>query len=80
MCRLCIDKTKMSVTDFDHYFAHDLEKLKPFVEDDLVVVTPKEIRVTERGKLTLRNIAMCFDAHLERVRQDAKTPVFSRTV
>lgn len=80
MCRLCIDKNKRTSFVFNDYFARDLEKLKPFIEDDLVVVTPDEIRVTERGKLTLRNIAMCFDAYLERVRQGAKTPVFSRTV
>lgn len=80
MCRLQVDKNLMPVAHFDHYFAREVEKLKPFVADNLVIVTPKEIRVTERGKLTLRNIAMCFDAHLERVRQGAKTPVFSRTV
>ncbi len=49
--------------DFRRYFAADLARLRPFVEDGLVSLGKGEIRVGSRGRLVLRNIAMCFDAY-----------------
>ena len=83
MCHMRVDKTtfaRQHNIDFDAYFAADLPLLTGFVEDALLTLTPQEIRVVGDGKLVLRNIAMCFDAHLDAIRRTAKNPVFSRTV
>ena len=51
--------------DFRTYFAEALHKLQPLIEDDLVRVERERVRVTPRGQLLLRNIAMCFDRYLD---------------
>lgn len=83
MCHMRVDKNKFSAAhqiDFDSYFAADLALLTDFIADELIVISPQEIRVIGNGKLVLRNIAMCFDAHLDDIRRTATNPVFSRTV
>ena len=62
---------------FDEYFDTSLDRLDEFVEADLVRHTIERIIVADEGRLFLRNIAMCFDAYLEKLR---KTTTFSRTV
>lgn len=62
---------------FDEYFADDLPRLQPLVEDGLVALCGQAIRVTPRGRPMLRNIAMCFDAYLGK---GASTPRYSRTI
>ena len=52
--------------DFADYFAADIARLRALVADGLVQVSPQRIAVTARGRLLLRVIAMCFDAHLVR--------------
>ncbi|NLA67742.1 MAG: oxygen-independent coproporphyrinogen III oxidase [Gammaproteobacteria bacterium] len=49
---------------FRDYFAAELEKLAPLEADGLVRLAQDRIRVTARGRLLLRNIAMCFDRYL----------------
>ncbi len=61
----------------DAYFADALSELASLQADGLVTVTPGHIRVTELGRIFLRNIAMCFDAYLK---QPATQPRYSRTV
>lgn len=81
MCNLEIDKPRvehMFQIEFDSYFAADLPKLKPFVDDGLVTVEKGRISVIGSGILIIRNLAMCFDAYLERMMQEK--PVFSKTV
>jgi oxygen-independent coproporphyrinogen III oxidase len=51
--------------DFEDYFADALQRLQPLVDDGLVVLAPGTIRATSRGRLLLRNIAMCFDRYLQ---------------
>ena len=65
---------------FDDYFKDDQNLLSELSADGLVQVSTNMIKVTESGKLFLRNIAMCFDVYLESIRKGAKNPVFSRTV
>lgn len=81
MCRLEIDKreieTRFGIV-FDEYFADDLPKLGVFAEDGLLILEPDKIRVAGSGILVIRNIAMCFDAYLERMMKEK--PVFSKTV
>jgi oxygen-independent coproporphyrinogen-3 oxidase len=65
--------------DFDTYFADALIKLQPLAEDGLVRVGDSRISVTSRGRLLLRNIAMCFDRYLEQPAA-VVTPRFSRAI
>ncbi|HRH45645.1 MAG TPA: oxygen-independent coproporphyrinogen III oxidase [Pyrinomonadaceae bacterium] len=81
MCNLEIDKrdieTKFGI-DFEEYFAADIPKLKVFIEDGLLENDADKIKVIGSGILVIRNIAMCFDAYLEKMM--AEKPVFSKTV
>ena len=63
--------------DFADYFAAALDHLVPLLEDGLVRFTPRRMLVTARGRLFLRNIAMCFDRYLE---QAAPVQQFSRAI
>jgi oxygen-independent coproporphyrinogen-3 oxidase len=63
---------------FDDYFREALAALRPMADDSLVRVDGDRITVSPLGRLLLRNIAMCFDAYLER---PATAPVqFSRAI
>lgn len=81
MCNLEIDKrdieTKFGI-NFEDYFAADIPKLKFFIEDELLENNADKIKVIGSGILVIRNIAMCFDAYLEKMM--AEKPVFSKTV
>lgn len=46
------------------YFAEDLARLAPLEQDGLVAWQGETLRVTTRGRLLLRHVAMCFDRHL----------------
>jgi oxygen-independent coproporphyrinogen-3 oxidase len=63
--------------NFKEYFANGLENLKQFEPDNLVIVDSNKIKVTEMGRLLIRNIAMSFDAFLEK---DSGKVRYSRTV
>lgn len=62
---------------FADYFADDLRLLAPLAADGLVAVNEKEIVVTPKGRLLIRNICMCFDIYL---RQKARLQQFSRVI
>jgi oxygen-independent coproporphyrinogen-3 oxidase len=81
MCNLEIDKQAIEAKfgiDFEDYFAADLPKLGVFIQDGLLENTSGKIKVIGSGILVIRNIAMCFDAYLEKMMQEK--PVFSKTV
>ena len=65
--------------DFCEYFADAMIRLQPLEEDGLVKVERERIRVTSRGRLLLRNIAMCFDRYLDQPAAVA-SPRFSRAI
>ncbi|CAH7487061.1 coproporphyrinogen III dehydrogenase [Vibrio chagasii] len=80
ICNFKLDKTMIEsefAVDFNCYFKEDLELLQTFINDDLVEVDDKEIRVTLRGRLLIRNICMCFDKYL---RAKARQQQFSRVI
>jgi oxygen-independent coproporphyrinogen-3 oxidase len=56
---------------FSLYFERELEQLKAFVDDGLLVIDPQWISVTARGRLLIRNICMVFDRYLTMARSDA---------
>jgi len=61
--------------DFREYFGRIDERLAPLAEDRLVELDRTSIRVTDRGRLFLRNVAMQFDAYLGK-----GAVMYSRTV
>ncbi|HTL14546.1 MAG TPA: oxygen-independent coproporphyrinogen III oxidase, partial [Thermomonas sp.] len=65
--------------DFRSYFAEALARLRPLQDDGLVRVEGDRITATSRGRLLLRNIAMCFDRYLDQPATVA-TPRFSRAI
>jgi oxygen-independent coproporphyrinogen-3 oxidase len=81
MCNLELDKLAFGAKwqiDFDAYFASGLAELKELHQDGLVQLTPQTIKVTEVGRLFLRNIAMAFDAYLHQA--EGEKPRYSRTM
>ncbi|WP_117235604.1 oxygen-independent coproporphyrinogen III oxidase [Vibrio maerlii] len=80
ICNFQLDKTQIESEFnlvFNDYFKEDLELLQTFIDDGLVEVDDKDIRVTLRGRLLIRNICMCFDKYL---RSRARQQQFSRVI
>jgi len=67
MCDLSLDYTKMSAkwaVDFKAHFADAIDQFDEFAEDGLIQLSDTGFTVTEKGRLFVRNLAMCFDAYL----------------
>ena len=80
ICNFCLDKHQIERqfgVRFNRYFDEDLTLLQTFIDDQLVEVDEREIRVTLRGRLLIRNICMCFDKYL---RKKARQQQFSRVI
>jgi oxygen-independent coproporphyrinogen III oxidase len=54
--------------DFDSYFSTELEELREYEREGLLEISPRQIRVTPKGRMLIRNICMVFDKYL-RTRQ-----------
>lgn len=81
MCHFEIDKREIEQRfgiEFDTYFAADIAKLDEFVADGYLEIDNDKIRIVGSGALIIRNIAMCFDAYLEKMIKEK--PIFSKTV
>ena len=80
MCDLQLDMVEFGRVwqlDFASHFADTLNDLQPLVADGFVEVNAERIRVTDLGRLFLRNIAMCFDPYLKQASENG--PRYSRT-
>ena len=67
MCQGEIDTRRIEAEfgiRFQRYFEDALSKLQPMVEDGLVSCRPERISTSARGRMLLRNVAMCFDRYL----------------
>jgi len=67
ICHFQLDMDKVESAfniNFEQYFAQELDMLMPFIEDELVEITEREINITNKGRLLIRNICMIFDAYL----------------
>jgi oxygen-independent coproporphyrinogen-3 oxidase len=81
MCNLELNKKEVERRfdiKFDDHFADALVKLKEFLPLQLISLESDSIAIQEIGRFVLRNIVMCFDAHLLRLTKE--NPIFSRTV
>lgn len=68
MCYLRLDFAELSGRfgfDFASRYADELALTGPLASDGLVEVSRLGLQVTDLGRLFLRNIATCFDAHFE---------------
>ncbi|MDD5404745.1 MAG: oxygen-independent coproporphyrinogen III oxidase [Sulfuricella sp.] len=82
MCDLELDKARFGAQwgiDFDTFFADALPELQDLAADGLVQLEPGIIKVTETGRIFLRNIAMPFDAYLHQQSVEIK-PRYSKTL
>lgn len=81
MCNFRVDFAPIEV-DFGiraaEYFAREFVELEDMEREGFLVRGPDHLRLTDKGSLFVRNVAMVFDAHLRRRR--AEQPMFSRTV
>ncbi|MBN2226132.1 MAG: oxygen-independent coproporphyrinogen III oxidase [candidate division Zixibacteria bacterium] len=83
MCNFRVDLNTISRQfgiETEDYFAVELAKLQPFVDDSLVTRDKNIIAVTDMGQLFVRNIAMLFDVYLTKSNTDRPRGQFSRTV
>ncbi len=81
MCDMELSKGKIEQKfgiNFDEYFKSSLPKLEEFVRDGLLELIDDKIIVKDMGRLVIRNIAMAFDAYIEKMMKEK--PIFSRTV
>jgi oxygen-independent coproporphyrinogen-3 oxidase len=81
MCDLEVVKSDVEEwfdISFDEYFDESLGQVSEFIRLDLVRNTLDKISIVGAGRLLLRNIAMCFDAYVNRTPKGK--PLFSRTV
>lgn len=56
---------------FAEYFASSLRKLEGLERDGLVVLSDRDLRVTELGQEFVLHVCACFDAYLERGQKEA---------
>lgn len=67
---MCYDSLEYADVDrrhgivFEDYFNAELKCLAALERDGLVLITSTNIKVTPKGRLLLRSIAMCFDRYL----------------
>lgn len=81
MCNFRLDKSKFELKyniQFDAYFADALMNLKSLEEDNLIELGKDQLKVTDIGRLLIRNIVLNFDYYLMSKKGDK--PQFSRTV
>ena len=80
---MCYDQLRFEDFDaqtgvnFRDYFAEEIAQLTPLEQDELVEVGDSAIRITPKGRLLLRNIAMKFDRYLRDSQHDDR---FSRAI
>jgi oxygen-independent coproporphyrinogen-3 oxidase len=71
------DFGKQHNVDFREYFADEIAKLKVLEEDELIELSDAGIKITPKGRLLLRNIAMTFDRYIDLEENDNR---FSKAI
>ncbi|MDP5255200.1 MULTISPECIES: oxygen-independent coproporphyrinogen III oxidase [unclassified Vibrio] len=62
---------------FTRYFAKDIRLLQPLLDDGLVVWQGKILKVSDKGRLLIRTVCMCFDRYLG---EHTQSQSFSRVI
>jgi oxygen-independent coproporphyrinogen-3 oxidase len=63
--------------DFRQYFASEIARLPPLVDDGLIDLDDSRIVITQKGRLLLRSIAMVFDRYIDQSENDNR---FSKAI
>lgn len=63
--------------DFRDYFATEIKRLQPLASDDLIKLNDGGVRITQKGRLLLRSIAMVFDRYIDQGVDDGR---FSKAI
>jgi len=63
--------------DFRDYFATEIKRLDPLVDDGLIELDDEGVAITEKGRLLLRSIAMVFDRYIDQAENDNR---FSKAI
>jgi oxygen-independent coproporphyrinogen-3 oxidase len=82
MCNFVVDRKTIEASHgivFAEYLRDSLAKLQPFVADGMCQIDDNGVRAIGLGQVFVRNLAMCFDRHLE-PKLSSGEPIFSRTV
>ena len=77
--------------DSREYFADELSKLSPMIEDNLLEISDQGIHMSDKGRLLVRNACMVFDTYLHAniiqsysasadASTDSKRPRFSKAI
>jgi oxygen-independent coproporphyrinogen-3 oxidase len=80
MCNFELDFAALSrahAIEFTDMFALELAALAPMVKDGLVELSDDRLRVTPRGRLLVRTVAMTFDRYLRESQQKQR---YSRVI
>ncbi|MCL2309813.1 MAG: oxygen-independent coproporphyrinogen III oxidase [Proteobacteria bacterium] len=75
MCQFELEPAKVEAKwgiQFDDYFAAERAMLPPLANDGLIECLPDRIKVTDRGRLLVRTVAMVFDRHLREAETQGK--------
>ncbi|HSE38766.1 MAG TPA: coproporphyrinogen III oxidase, partial [Blastocatellia bacterium] len=65
--------------DFDEHFAAEISALQDLERDGLVRLNDGSIEVAPLGRIFIRNVAMAFDAYMNKP-ESVRTKVFSKTL
>ncbi len=80
MCNLELP-WQLTVPEFgapaNELLAESLKALPPLVDDSLVEIDAHGLRITDKGRYFVRNVAMILDTYLG---QDKDRPIFSKTI
>ncbi len=80
MCNLELP-WQLTVPEFgapaNELLAESLKGLPPLIDDGLVEMDNHGLRITDKGRYFVRNVAMIFDTYLG---QDKDKPIFSKTI
>ena len=68
---------KLYRIDFREYFAEELERLAPMIEDKLITIDNEKIRVMAAGRFFIRNICAMFDQYMSK---DSPSKRFSKMI
>lgn len=63
--------------DFLQYFRHEVSRLEPLADDELISISDEQIAITPKGRLLLRSIAMVFDRYIGQETHDGR---FSKAI
>ena len=70
MCSMPLQLAEVNRTydiDFNQYFAEELAELQQYVDVGFITIDADSIRVTTKGRLFVRAVAMVFDRYLKKV-------------